>query len=93
MGMADSGQNIIIESLLREGSRKMKFETVLAILAVEFQQQNCDIGGARQALENFPEELADAIEKASETLKKRRGDPAAARKVSVITVPKQYHNP
>jgi hypothetical protein len=56
----------LIARLLREGSgREMKFDTALAILAQEFEQYHTDLSMARQALKDFPEELADAIKKAT----------------------------
>src|SRR5439155_25033040 len=54
----------IIAHLLRGGNKDMKFKDALAVLTLEFEQMNTNIGAAREALKEYPEELADAIEKA-----------------------------
>jgi hypothetical protein len=63
----------LIAQLLRKGDKDMKFDRALAILAIEFQQKNANISAAREALKEYPEELADAIEKAMESSPELRG--------------------
>lgn len=61
----------LIGSLLRHGKTKMKFDDALAILMLEFEEIHTDIGVVRNTLRDNPEQLADEIAKAAETLKKR----------------------
>jgi hypothetical protein len=62
-------EQIITQFLM--GNPDMNLEDALAIVSIEFEQKNSDLGCARQALEEYPEELAEAIQKAAARLRKR----------------------
>jgi len=67
MALIDGGfREELISRLLTDPAKEhLTIEGVFSILTIEFQQKLSDLAVARQALKNYPEELADAIREAS----------------------------
>jgi hypothetical protein len=62
----------LIRRILEDKSQeKMTAEDAMGILVIECEQMHSDIGCARQALKQYPEQLASDITEAVEKLKKR----------------------
>ena len=66
----------IVARLLRNCDRESKMDRILGILQQEFEQIHTDLSLARRVLKERPEELAEAIREAAETLSK--GNEASA---------------